>query len=253
MATGKPGADSASIVTTQQQGQNLIQLSTQLFNQPPVFWGRYFTSSSTSGVEYCHRKENDILRRNGIRVCPVARQTKHVNGSRDQGAADARANAEDLVNTFGAAYLAAQGGSFYLFLDVESAPSLSLDYYLGWAITISTHSADLTSGAVRILPCVYATQSDTTTWQAIAAAAAQGVACHGAWVARWRNDGAFDLQPWNDDKITPMVTLPCKVLIWQYASDCHGAGGFDCDQTNPSLDLRTELLDRLILPPAGPM
>ncbi len=109
MATGKPGADSASIVTTQQQGQNLIQLSTQLFNQPPVFWGRYFTSSSTTGVEYSHRKENDILRRNGIRVCPVARQTKHVNGSRDQGAADARANAEDLVNTFGAAYLACSG------------------------------------------------------------------------------------------------------------------------------------------------
>ncbi len=195
MATGKPGADSASIVTNQQQGQNLIQLSTQLFNEPPVFWGRYFTSSSTTGVEYSHRKENDILRQHGIRVCPVARQTKHVNGSRDQGAADARANVEDLVNTFGAPYLASQGGTFYLFLDVEGAPSLSLDYYLGWAITIATHSADFTSGAVRILPCVYATQSDNATWQAVAAASAQGVPCHGAWVARWRNDGAFDLNP----------------------------------------------------------
>lgn len=59
MAKGKAGADSSVLVTTQLQGTTLIQLATDLFGQTPSFWGRYFTSASTSGaVEYRHLKEN---------------------------------------------------------------------------------------------------------------------------------------------------------------------------------------------------
>jgi hypothetical protein len=39
------------------------------------------------------------------------------------------------------------------------------------------------------------------------------------------------------------------VLLWQYASDCHGGAGFDCDQSNPSIDAENDLLRQLILPP----
>ena len=76
------------------------------------------------------------LRDRGIRVLPIARQTLHVNGSQVQGSADAGANADDLIMTFGADYLATQGGQFLLFLDVEGAPALSADYYFGWATAL---------------------------------------------------------------------------------------------------------------------
>src|SRR5438876_1550658 len=86
MAQGKPGAHSSSLVTTQIDGKNLIQLAEELFGETPVLWGRYFTSASTTGtVEYRHLKENQILRDKNIRVLPIARQTKHVNGTQAQG------------------------------------------------------------------------------------------------------------------------------------------------------------------------
>jgi hypothetical protein len=59
MATGLPGADSSQPVNTEVNGQNLVQLATGVFGQTPVFWGRYFTSASTTGtVEYNHSQEN---------------------------------------------------------------------------------------------------------------------------------------------------------------------------------------------------
>ena len=48
---------------------------------------------------------------------------------------------------------------------------------------------------------------------------------------------------------SPHVQLPCKILLWQYSDDCHGGGGFDCDQTNPAIDLDQDLLSKCILPP----
>src|SRR5215470_10217040 len=134
MAKGKPGADSSVIVTSQVMGKGLIDLAKGLFGETPVFWGRYFTSTSTGGtVEYRHLKENRILRANGIRVLPIARQTARVDGNEAAGAADASANAHDILATFGADYLKGLGGEFYVFLDVEGAPSLSQAYFTGWA------------------------------------------------------------------------------------------------------------------------
>jgi hypothetical protein len=68
----------------------------------PVFWDRYFTSVSTTGiVEYRHMRENPVLRAKNIRVLAIARQTKRVNGTGADGTADGQANAEDVITTFG--------------------------------------------------------------------------------------------------------------------------------------------------------
>jgi len=136
-----------------------------------------------------------------------------------------------------------------MFLDVEGAPSLSVGYYTGWAQTLLSHSAHLTNGTVQILPCVYATQGDTTTRQAVKTAADQAVGSNGAWVARWTHHGCSRLYNWVDTVVQPQVTLPCKVMLWQYSDDCHGGNGFDCNQTNPSIDVDAELLPFLVLPP----
>jgi hypothetical protein len=254
MATGMPGADSSTLVTSQIGGQNLVELATNLFGQTPVVWGRYFTSAATTGtVEYRHLKENQLLRTNNIRVVPIARQTKNVSGSMTDGSADAKANAEDLILTFGADYLASQGGQVVMFLDVEGAPSLSLPYYRGWASTLVAHSQDFSGGNVTLLPCVYGTQADNTTWQAVVDAVASGVEFQGAWIARWRVRGCHDLLDFDDGIVRPSV-LPAdfKILLWQYADDCQGGGGFDCDQTNPALDIQQDLLNMCVLPPDIP-
>jgi hypothetical protein len=102
MAKGRPGADSSVLVTHQIQGKTLVQLASELFGAPPILWGRYFTSASTTGdVEYRHLQENQILRDHNIRVLPIARQTKRVSGSQALGSADAAQNVEDLILTFG--------------------------------------------------------------------------------------------------------------------------------------------------------
>src|ERR1700735_5383618 len=107
MAKGKPGADSSVIVTAQVAGTGLIDLAKALYGETPVFWGRYFTSSSAGGtVEYRHLKENKALRDNNIRVLPIARQTKNVGATQAAGSADAEQNVDDLIATFGADYLA---------------------------------------------------------------------------------------------------------------------------------------------------
>lgn len=250
MANVIAGADSSVPVTTQLQGKSLVQLAMDLFGQAPVFWGRYFTSAASSGtVEYRHLRENQILNQNGIRVSPIARQTKNVNGSQAQGSTDAQENAEDFLATFGPDYLASQGGKFLMFLDVEGSPSLSSAYFSGWAQTLTGHSSDMTNGAVNILPCVYATRADDATWQAVADCDQQGITCYGAWIARWVQHGCAALPNWQDSVVNPNIALPCSVLAWQYSDDCWGNGGFDCDQANPNIDVNQDFLSLLVLPP----
>ena len=250
MAQGRPGADSSSLVTTQIQGKNLIQLAREMFGETPVLWGRYFTSASTGGtVEYRHLRENQILRDNNIRVLPIARQTTHVSGSQATGSADAEQNVEDLIVTFGKEYLASQGGQFLLVLDVEGAPALSVSYYTGWARTVVAHSQDITDGTVNILPCVYAPQGNDPTWRAVATAFDNGVECHGAWIARWRIRGCGKPPDFDGSIVNPRIPLPCDILLWQYADECHGGSGFDCNQTNPDIDIEQDLLGKCVLPP----
>ena len=132
---------------------------------------------------------------------------------------------------------------------MEGSPSLSLSYYTGWANTLIAYSSSMTGGGVQILPCVYGTRSDNTTWQNVGAACKQGVDCRGIWVARWVQHGCNKPVDWNDATVTPAIPLPCEVMIWQYSDDCHGGAGFDCDEVNPNIDLKSDLLNQLILPP----
>lgn len=259
MAKGQPGADSSEAVTT-----SLIQLATNLYGAAPVFWGRYFTSVSTdTAEEYHHAAENQPLNAAGIRVLPIARQTRNVGGSLQQGIEDGAANAEDFIATFGAAFLASQGGRFYMFLDVENdpstdSPSLSSNYFTGWAQGLAQESASassgLSNGSVAILPCVYATQDDTATWAALASAQAAGAPCMGAWIARYYFSDCA-MSDWSDSIVTPASPIspapfPWPILAWQYAGDCLN-GAIDCSQTNPNIDAQSQLLDFLALPPAN--
>jgi hypothetical protein len=247
MPKGSAGVDSSAPVTAVLGGQSLVSLAAQSFGAAPVFWGRYFTSATTSGtVEYRHATENASLRAAGIRVLPIARQTSRVNLTSVEGNADGQANAKDLLATFGVEYLVAQGGDFFMFLDVEGSPSLSSDYYVGW---VKGLEIALEQG-VTIHPCVYATQYDSETWSALTAACAGGGAtCKGLWVAHWLHTGFHAVDPWSLASTSPVPSVPFKVLIWQYANDAFGSGGFDCNETNPSLDLQNDLLNHLVLPP----
>ena len=249
MSKGRPGADSSDLVTSQIGGRTLVDLATETFGEKPSFWGRYFTSAATTGVvEYRHLKEGQLLRERDIRVLPIARQTKRVAGTSAQGVADAKLNVKDVLLTFRADYLKSLGGKFLMFLDVESTPPLALSYYKGWASTFSDYSQTLTKGDVTLLPCVYGVQSDNATWRAIASAADRGVTCHGVWIARWKWRGCHPVPTWNATAVTPSVTLPCDVLVWQYSDECHGGDGYDCNTTNPGIDFDA-FIKQLILPP----
>ena len=249
MARGLPGSDSSLQVTPA-----LIQLATNVFGEAPKFWGRYFKSpTGGSFAEYRHKKEDPVLAQANIKLLPVAQQTANVHGSQAQGTADAQDNVADLLATFPLAHLVSQGGQFLMFLDVEgvshAAPSLSLAYYTGWAQTLVSFSRSQTNNAVTLLPCVYARQLDTVTWNHLVTANANGVACHGAWVARF--PGGCDARDFDPHRAFPPVQLPFDVLIWQFAEKCFG-DKIDLDQTNPNIaDIQTRLMDKLILPPSG--
>jgi hypothetical protein len=244
-STGLPGADSYDQVTSE-----LVKLAKETFNANPAFWGRYFTSiKTTSGAEYRHLQENSVLAQWNIRLLPIARQTANVGGSSADGAADATNNAQDFIDTFGNTVLSKQGKEFLMFLDVENGtPSLSLDYYTGWAQTLKSYSLQLTNRQVTIQPCVYGNHSDTTTWSNLVSAVNNGVPCQGAWIARYYRSGC-QLQPWDNSIVSPSIPLPFDVLIWQYAQNC-AQGQIDCDQSNPAIDVQAQLLSKLVLPPA---
>ena len=241
---GSPGADSSIPVTA-----DMITAATNLLGSTPVFWGRYFTSVTTTGdVEYRHAIENAPLHAAGIRLLPICRQTHHVAGNAALGEADGDANAQDFIETFGADVLTAQGGTFILFLDVEGAPSLSADYYTGWVSGLRQAALALTGGNVQILPGLYASQGDAATWQALAAAINAGSICEGVWIARYYTNQCA-LGNWDDSIVTPPAPspFPAPILAWQYAENCLN-GQIDTSQTNPGIDLNNDLLSYLVQP-----
>jgi hypothetical protein len=248
MARGLPGADSFSQVTPA-----LIAGATNIFGDTPKFWGRYFKSPTSPGpAEYRHNNEDPVLAQANIKLLPIAQQTGHVNGNQALGSADAQANAADFLATFPQDLLAAQGGQFFMFLDVEGLPqagnpSLSLSYYTGWAQTLVSFSQSQTNNAVTLLPCIYARTGDNVTWNALVAANHNGILCHGAWVARYHAPASCATRDFEPTFALPSVQLPFDVLIWQYAENC---SSIDLNQTNPSIaDLDSALLNQLVLPP----
>jgi hypothetical protein len=222
VAQGQPGADSSEAVTT-----SLIQLATNRYGATPAFWGRYFTSVNTAtSEEYRRAEENQPLNVAGIRLLPIARQIRNVSGSLQQGIEDGAANAEDFIATSGAPFLASQRERFYMFLDVEGdpsegSPSLSSDYFTGWAQGLAQESAaassDLSNGSVERLPCVYARQADLATWTVLDASQASAQ-CMGVWIARYYS-GDCAMSDWNDSVVTPAspaspAPFPWPILVW---------------------------------------
>jgi hypothetical protein len=68
MAKGKFGGDSNNIVTAKDEnGKTLIEVATELFGEPPVFWGRYFKGPGNRAREqYQPTLENRPLRDNNL-------------------------------------------------------------------------------------------------------------------------------------------------------------------------------------------
>ena len=234
------GADTAYPVTAA-----LIAKATQVMTVAPAFWGRYFTSTQTGGtVEYRHAVENPILAAAGIRVLPIARQTNDVGGDAPTGYRDGALNASDIIATFGADLLAQMPG-VCIFLDVEGsgASHLSTDYYSGWVDGLGS-----VNDQVDFLPCVYGLPADSSTWTALARAIANGVSCHGLWMAHPLLTTPEPVA-WNPALVTPAPDPGAPVLLWQYMFPRDGAQ-LDRDQLSPNVDAQNDLLQYLVLPPA---
>jgi hypothetical protein len=234
------GADTAYPVTNA-----IIDKAAAAMQAMPSFWGRYFTSRRTTGtVEYRHAVENAILAPRGIRVLPIARQTNDVSGDSATGFNDGAANADDLIATFGAEYLAAHGSGVCVFLDVEGsgASHLSSDYYAGWVVGLTR-----TGVPVEFLPCVYGISGDAVTWTALARAVANGVACHGVWMAH-PVQTAVEPVAYNPAAATPSPDPGAPILLWQYMFARDGVA-VDRNQVNPAIDAQRDLLQHLVLPP----
>ena len=193
------GADSLSAVTS-----SLLQSAGAVLGDIQ-FWGRYFTSPTSS--PYSPSKENKLLHDRGIRVLPLGRQTNHVNGTEDTGFADGQNNAQAVFHAFGKSYLESQGGVFYLFLDVENKPTLSADYWRGWTRGI----AAATEGTnVTFLPALYTNQCSPDTWNGLSAAMATGAPCEALYVAHWMQSAPkpFPPPPWKESYVTPTTPIP---------------------------------------------
>jgi len=250
MAIGKVAADSSVVVTHKVGGTPLIESATAVLGSRPVVWGRYFTGKGTkNSVVYRPEIENAPLHEAGIRLLPIARQTKLVGGSQADGTTHGAMNAEAFISAFGADIIAAQGAEFLMFLDIEGPPhSLSASYYAGWSAALMTTSRHLSSDRFTLLPAIYATQADDVTWRVVRTDG--GAKCFAAWVARWRVRGCSQPLDFRPDIVQPKVKIGCPVVLWQYADECHGGDGFDCDELNPDAEIEKSLLSRLILPPA---
>lgn len=258
MAKGRPGADSTSRVSTIKDGKNIIDSAADLLGEMPLFWGRYFKNlRRLSDFEYTGRVEANILRERNVRVLPTAQQTSEVGGSKSTGAEHGTGNVEDLIASFGNDYLATQGDEFLMFLDVEPTHPLSADYYSGWAGAITGRSREISGGRYKVSPAVYLNIGDLRTWRAVIRATENGSECKGFWVANYERRsnrvrpgaGCAPLLDWTREQTQPNLELPCDVLIWQYSEECHGGDGFDCNMTNPSINV-SDLLQKLILPAA---
>ena len=227
--------------------QTLIDAATQMLGAPPPFWGRYFKRPG-DGV-YAKSAESPALHANGIKLLPIARQTRNVGGSRQLGGEDAAKNAAAFINAMGIEHLAAEGAEFLIFLDVEGDgpknPSLAAEYYIGWSTELVAQSRKLSSGRFTLLPAVYARTLDSKTWKAIALATAAGAEPpRGAWVAFGigrdePNPSAFDAK-----KTTPPGGVPFPVMLWQFRL----GEIFDLDMVNPDVAIGQALLERLVLP-----
>lgn len=247
-------ADTFVPVSHREKGVGVVDLVRQRFGVLPAFWGRYFKKPGFD-EDYDPAQENAILRGNGIRLLPIARQTARVAGTASDGAADAILNVDAFTGSLGIDYLAGVADELVMFLDVEGTspqnPNLATDYWIGWSAALVNHSRFVSRDRFTIVPAVYCRQNQSPTWNAIAQADSLSFPCFGAWVFRMRNNACTQPIPdWDAPFNTPTVPLPCPVMIWQFAIDCIFDGGVDFDMINPDPVIEGDLMRRLVLPPA---
>ena len=219
-------------------------------NQLPLFWGRYFADNHWG--KYNPRQENPVLSRNNIKLLPIARNTNDVGGSKAIGVRNAKRMVENFFTDFPIDFVAKQGNEFLVFQDVEGGTdsTLSASYYEGWAETLEAESHARSGGAFSLKPCIYARSHDKKTWKnLITATKKKNVNCYGLWVARILSRGCTAVPDWeyfysflkpNDSQ----VHFP--IFAWQYMQECNG---FDGTLLNPNIDVKSDFLDQLILPP----
>jgi hypothetical protein len=237
------GADENAIVT-----QPRIDVATQQTGHSIEFWGRYFKNpGNTSPEQYQPNQEAALLNQNNIRVLPIGRQTGHVAGSESLGRADGTTNAKAIMSGFGTQVLSLLPHGLLVFLDVEGSPnpSLSVDYYNGWADGLAETAQ---AAGVKLLPTVYGAQGDSATWRHLAQAVSNGAACEGTWIARPGTLGCHPLRPFNESFVRPPgLPQSIRVLAWQAVLECHN---LDFSILNPAFDAAT--LGKFVLPAVPP-
>lgn len=244
------GADTVDLISA----TSIAQMR-QLLGAVPAFVSRYFNGP----YEYKHAQEDGPAHAANIRILPIGDQTKHVNGTMLSGTNDGNANAADIINTFGADYLASQGVEYFVPLDCEGDPDLSVAYWTGWSAAILATSKSMSGGRVKLLPMVYASSGDGGTWAALKAAMANGALCFGAWVASYETTAATNLPlnpAWNPNRAK--MTMPdgssppnVPIFLWQFAGFPSGTfEPHDCNMINPAIDSKA-FLARCILPPSS--
>jgi hypothetical protein len=221
-------------------------------NQAPEFWGRYVYApgqQNSLGKQDSHysQAENALLRAQGIRLLPIARQTNHVNQAA-KAKTDAVNNVAAIFEVFPPQYLSGADPDVLVFLDVERDNPMTETYYSDWSSTIISEAASRSNSRVRFHPAIYASQGDAATWTALRKAMDGGAVCDGAWVARYYHPTPRPM-PWNDHLTTPAASLVCPILCWQYwasPDDAPSNSNFDTNLASPSH--ADTLLNRLIMP-----
>jgi hypothetical protein len=219
-------------------------VATQQTGHSIEFWGRYFKDpGNTSPEQYQPNREAALLNQKNIRVLPIGRQTQQVAGSESLGRTDGTTNAKAIIDAFGAEVLGALQQGLAVFLDVEGPPhpSLSVDYYKGWADGLAQAAQ---AAGIKLLPAVYGAQGDSATWTHLARAVSNGAACEGTWVARPGTLGCHPLRPFEESFVRPQrLPQSIKVLAWQAVLECHN---LDFSILNPAFEAET--LRKLVLP-----
>jgi hypothetical protein len=247
MAIGLAGLDSTSPA-----GSTILSQATSTFGAAPSFWGRYFHAPGQ--IDYAgvvdstnySATESQFLNSNGIRVLPIARQTRAVGTDQATGRAHAALNVQALFEAFAPSYLYGADPDVLMFLDVEQGTPLSQGYYSGWSDELVKQGSARSSGTVNLHPAIYMGQANTASAAALNAAVSSGSICAGVWIARYWNNTCAPPADWDDTLVTPNGGLPCPILAWQYADAC---GSFDCSQANPAH--QDILISRLVLPPSN--